>query len=142
MSVSAFGTLDAVSKNNITLTTGLSDSLANLAPSGSVDAKVTAAIAQDALSTLNVVVTPAVTSNHTHLNTLAAAVPGTTTASVEGTAAELAALTSLGTSDPVTYTITTDATSEQLKNIAGNTSLLNGYAAIFSSGKGVSDIMV
>ena len=142
MSVSAFDTLDGVSSNNVTLTTGLSDSLGNLAPSGSVDSKVDAAIAQDALSTLNVVVTPAVTSNHTHLNTLAAAVPGTTTASVTGTAAELAALTSIGTSDPVTYTISTDATSEQLKDIAGNTSLLNGSAAAtFSSGKGVSDTM-
>ena len=144
MSVSEFGTLDAVSKNNITLTTGLSDSLGNLAPSGSVDSRVTAAIAQDALSTLNVIVTPAVTENHTHLNTLAAAVPGTTTASVTGTATELAALTSLGTSDPVTYTIASNASALQLKNIAGNTALLTGNsnaAATFSGSYKVSDVM-
>ena len=134
MSVSEFDTLNAATSVAVTLTSGLEDSLGNLAPSGSVASGVTAAMAQDADA--NVVVTGTVSTNHAHLHTLAAAVGGTTTASVSGTISQLTGITNTDTNDPITFTISSgNASVSELKTLSDNTSLAN---ISFTSG-GIAD---
>ena len=138
MEVGEFNTLNGVTNQDITLTSGISDSITNLVPTGLASA-LQAAINQDAGATLNVTVTPAVTSNHAKVSTLAAAVPGSITAAISGTASELTGITGLSdTNDAIDFTITTDATVEQINAIAGDTNKTN---IAFSTNKGIADTL-
>ena len=144
MSVTEFGTLDDVTSNSITLTSGIIDDIGDLIETDddgnlSVADDLTTAISENNTdaSKLAVEIESEVTTDFAKVSTLAAAANiGAITGSITGTATELLNITGLDTSDPITFKLESDASVLQLKNLSDDTSLAN---ITFTSGNGISD---
>ena len=121
ISISDFNTIDAKADENIILAGGISDTAANIAPSGTAAAGFTAATTQDP----DVAVTITGTDpTFAELNAIAGATSGIVTASISDTAANLAGSLSTASTDAITVTVTgTSADAANLNTIDGVTSL-------------------
>ena len=132
VSVQDFNTIDGRTNQNVTLNTGIEDSFSALHDGTNPVSGVTNAVADD--NDIMIKVSDKVTANFSRINDLEAITDftGKITATLEGSASELAHATNLNnlsdatgaghTADDITFNVIGDASLDQMAIIAGRTS--------------------
>jgi hypothetical protein len=119
VNLAQFNTLEGKTSANVVLTGGISDTAANLAPSGSASSGLTAATTQDADVAITITGTDPTVAE---LNKVAELTTGVVTATISGNISTLASL-STGAADAVTATVTDAVNVAQFNTLDGKTSV-------------------
>ena len=119
VTVAQFNLLDAATSSAIVLSGGISDTAANLAPSGTASSGLTNSTAQDADVAITITGTAPTVDE---LNKIASLTTGVVTASISGNKTTLAGLTTAST-DAVTATVTDAVTVAEFNTLDGKTSV-------------------